>query len=269
MMIVRPELSLVLPVHNEADLIAASVQRVDGFLQGLSLSYEILLGDDGSTDGTADIVGGLGNPRVRIIRRPWRGKGAILSSALREARATMYLGFLDADLEIDVRYMVPMLEALAEGFDVAIASKTAEARHARTRPWVRRVATASFNFLVRLLFRTNLTDHQAGLKLFRSEILRPLLPHVERAGWLWDTEVLVRLLRADRAIKEIPVSTVPRREAKTVVPAMSAEMLMDLARLRCRLGGLERGRGKVRTESESSAEAPNPQRQESSPEQKR
>lgn len=230
-----PELSVVLPAHNEANQIADSIQRVDSFVRELSLSYEMLVGDDGSTDGTAAVVEKLGYSRVRVVQRPWRGKGAILTSSFQAARGTQYLGFLDADLEIDIGYLSAMLDILDQGFDAAIASKNARPEYARNRPLIRRVATGGFNQLVRLLFGTGLRDHQAGLKLFRAPCLRSVLPHMTSTGWLWDTEVLVRLLEWGYTIREVPVSTTPRRESKTIMPATSAKMLLNLFRLYWRI----------------------------------
>lgn len=233
----RPELSIVLPAHNEANQIAASIHRVDSFVRQLPFSYEILVGDDGSTDGTAAVVEKLAYSRVRVVQRPWRGKGAILTSSFQAARGTQYVGFLDADLEIDIGYLSPMLDILEQGCDAAIASKNARPEYARNRPLIRRVATGGFNQLVRLLFGTGLRDHQAGLKLFRAACLRAVLPQITSTGWLWDTEVLVRLLKRGYTIREVPVSTTPRRESKTIMPATSAKMLVNLVRMYWRIRG--------------------------------
>lgn len=232
-----PELSIVLPAHNEANQIADSIQRVDSFVRELSLSYEILVGDDGSTDGTAAVVEKLGYSRVRVVQRPWRGKGAILTSSFQAARGTQYVGFLDADLEIDISYLTEMLDLLNQGYDAAVASKNARPEYARNRPLLRRVATGGFNQLVRFLFGTGLGDHQAGLKVFRAPCLNSVLAHITSTGWLWDTEVLVRLLERGYTIMEVPVSTAPRRESKTIMPATSANMLLNLVRLYWRIRG--------------------------------
>lgn len=224
------KLSLVVPAFNEAGVVGESVRRIDAFLGQAGLTYEIVVGDDGSDDGTAEEVRGLGLDTVRVVRRPHRGKGAILTDALQETRGS-YAGFIDADLEIDVSYLPEFVGALEDGYDVAIASKQLDPGMNRHRRISRRVTTAVYNLLARWLFGSSLTDHQAGLKLFRGELIRSLLPEVENQGWLWDTEVLLACLRTDQRIKEIPVEAVRRREGHVGVVTTSWAMLRDMGRL--------------------------------------
>lgn len=221
------KLSLVVPAFNEAGVVGDSVRRIDSFVRNLGFEYEIILGDDGSTDGTAEEVRDLDVDSVRIVRRAHRGKGAILTDALMETRGR-YAGFIDADLEIDVTYLPKFLEALDAGYDAAIASKTLDPAMNRHRRLSRRVTTAVYNFLVRSLFRSPLSDHQAGLKLFRGDLIRGLLLDVTNEGWLWDTEVLVTCLRAGCSIEEIPVEAVRRREGHVGVVTTSWAMLRDM-----------------------------------------
>lgn len=241
-------LSLVVPAYNEAEVIGDSVRRIDAFLRGLEIDYEIIVGDDGSTDRTAEVVGDLALDSVRLVRRPHRGKGAILTAALMETRGA-WAGFIDADLEIDVTYLPPFLAALEDGFDVAIASKNLDPELSRSRRLSRRVTTAVYNVLVRTLFRSPLSDHQAGLKLFRGSLIRSLLPDVASEGWLWDTEVLVSCLRADRSVKEIPVEAVRRREGHVGVVTTSWMMLRDMGRLYRSMGPGDRARSRSEGES--------------------
>lgn len=224
------DLSLVVPAFNEAEVVADTVERIDEFLRETGLSYEIVLGDDGSTDATAEKVEALGLSRVRVIRRPHRGKGAILSYTL--GRTTgRYAGFIDADLEISVSYLPEFLAALENGHDVAIGSKVLDPELNNHRPMSRRMTTAGYNLLARLLFRSPLSDHQAGFKLFRGNVIRSVVSDVTNDGWLWDTEVLIACQRADCSIKEIPVKAVQRREGHVGVFTTSWNMLRDMGRL--------------------------------------
>lgn len=236
-------LSLVVPAFNEEEVIGSSIRRIDSVLADLDLSYEIVVGDDGSSDETVERVERLGLDSVRIVRRKHRGKGAILTASLREARGA-YTGFIDADLEIDIGYIDEFLSALDAGFDAAIASKNLEPELARDRKPSRRLTTAGYNFLVRRLFRTDISDHQAGFKLFRREALRAVLPEVRATGWLWDTEVLVALLDEGGRVREIPVRTESRREGHVQVLSTSWNMLRDVWKLyRLNGGGEGRSRG--------------------------
>lgn len=228
------KLSLVLPAYNEATIAGESVRAVDVELRCLGIDYEIVVADDGSEDATASVVAALGLSSVRVVRLPHRGKGAALTSGLSQTTGD-YIGFLDIDLEIPVRYVRDCLRVLEDGGDVAIGSKVLLAEEARSRPLRRRITTGGFNFLARALFRTGISDHQAGLKLFRRDVLQPVLSSVVNTSWLWDTEVLARLTARDVKIREVPITTRHVRPGHISVLSTSLEMLGDLLALRWRL----------------------------------
>jgi len=228
------KLSLVLPAYNEAAIAADSVRAVDGVLDRMGIEYEIIVADDGSEDGTLEAAGSTGLPKVRVIRWPHRGKGAVLTAGLSEASGE-YVGFLDIDLEISEDYLPVFVRALDDDYDIAIASKVLDVEGARRRPLKRRITTAGYNWLVRRLLKTDLGDHQAGLKLFRREVLDPVLAQVESEGWLWDTEVLARSVGNGCRVREIGVATRPVRPGHVNVVSTSWEMLTQLFDLRKRL----------------------------------
>ncbi len=224
------KISLVLPARNEAPIIESTVRAVDRYLRHRRLTYEIIVGDAGSTDGTGRIVRELRLPNVRVITRAQRGKGGIISACFEHCNGS-YVGFLDSDLEIDVSYVGELISALEDGYDAAIASKTLIPQYAKNRPISRRIATRVYNFLVRRLFGTPFSDHQAGLKLFRRQCILSILSTIENTEWLWDTEVLITLLRKGYRIKELPVRTRPRGTNKMAMGATSWQMLVGLLRL--------------------------------------
>lgn len=233
-----PRLSIVLPARNEAALIEETVATVERFLAATEPDYEVIVGDSGSTDGTGDRVRRLGRPRVRVVREELPGKGRILTRALREARGEV-VGFLDADLEIPVTTLEPLLSAVRDGADAAIAVKAGGGD--RDRPRARRVLTRSANAAISLLFGTGLPDHQAGCKLFRGAELRPVLAQVRSTAWLWDTEVLVHMIRrgarVDTAPCRVGVARPGRIQARAVLSAAR-----DLAILWVRMTRIRTGR---------------------------
>ncbi|HSM37282.1 MAG TPA: glycosyltransferase [Longimicrobiales bacterium] len=230
------DLTLILPAFNEEALIADAVRAVDDYLADLGLgTYEILVGDDGSTDATAERARSAGRAAVRVLSFPHAGKGGVLSSTMLESRGRI-VGFLDADLEIAPTYVGECLARLRDGYDIAIASKTLNPEFARQRTLKRRAATRGYNLLVRLLFGSRLHDHQAGLKVFDGELIRSLVPRVRNAGWLWDTEVLVLARAAGARVAEVAVTTVPRPGEPGSVASMTWEMFRSLLALRWRIG---------------------------------
>jgi len=224
------KLSLVMPAYNEAAIIENSVRQVDLYLSELGLEYEIIVGDDGSADGTGDLVRALGLERVRVLALPRKGKGNALTTCLRHATGE-YVGFIDSDLEIHISYVEGALNALIQGHDAAVASKTLLADWSKNRSTPRRLVTAAYNGLVRTLFGTSISDHQAGLKLFRGDRIRSMLPRIRSAGWLWDTEVLVMLSDSGDRICEIPVKTQPRDASRLGVAKSTLGVFSDLFQL--------------------------------------
>jgi glycosyltransferase involved in cell wall biosynthesis len=210
---VPPVLSIVLPARDEAAGIQSTVTAVDTFLAGLGLSYEIIVGDSGSSDGTGARALAVGLPRVRVVRVDQPGKGLILGHAMMRARGSV-IGFLDSDLEISVEYLRPAIAAVLAGSDAAIGSKTLNPALAASRSPFRRMTTGIANRLIRFALGTQLTDHQAGMKVFRRDALRPALQHVRTTGWLWDTELLATMSAAGASVVEIAVETSPNRPSR-------------------------------------------------------
>ena len=235
MLVSRPvttDLSLIIPCYNESAIIGETLRAASDYLSGLGRSYEIVVGDDGSTDGTDRLVlaASEADSRVRLVRSPRnRGKGAILTSALLEGRGNI-LAFIDADLEIDVRTLGALLWAIDGGADIAIGSKVIHEAW-RSRPLRRRIATRGYNLLVRLLLGSPLRDHQAGIKAFRREPTRELLESIDNPRWTWDTELLVAAQARHLRIVEVPVTTTYQRPSKVSLLRQPLEMASEVLRL--------------------------------------
>ena len=225
---VAPFLSIVVPARNEGRLIARSLVRLEDVLVRTGVAYEIIVSDSGSSDDTARIVERQRRPHVRLIHNRLAGKGRALSSGMAAARGSI-IGFIDADLEIDPGYIITLLAALQDGADFAIGVKTLpDPRRSR----LRRVATVCYNAVIRRILGTPFSDHQAGLKLFRADRIRAVLPRIQSEGWFWDTEVLFALHRSGARGAEIGVRTVRHRASQVGFFRVSFELLLEGLRLR-------------------------------------
>jgi glycosyltransferase involved in cell wall biosynthesis len=223
-----PFLSIVVPARNEGRLIARSLVRLEEVLRRSGVTFEVIVSDSGSTDDTARIVERRTRPDLRLVRNQLPGKGRALSSGMAAARGSV-IGFIDADLEIDPGYLLVLLDAVQAGADFAIGVKTLpDPRRSR----LRRVATYCYNQVIRRILGTPFSDHQAGLKLFRADRLRPLLPRIMSQAWFWDTEVLFALHRSGARGEEIGVRTVRHRTSQVGFFRVSSELLLEGLRLR-------------------------------------
>jgi glycosyltransferase involved in cell wall biosynthesis len=198
-----PLVSLVLPARNEAGTVAEVIHRARRALNVAGLAeHEIILVDSASTDGTA-AVAVAADAGVRVVRVREPGKGRALSAGFRRARGRV-LAFIDSDLDLAPEDIPNVLRPVLAGSAVAVARKTGQVQ--ASRPILRRVGSRVVNAVAGAVLGTGVRDHQTGLKVFQGRVLRAVLPHVQETGWLWDTEVIWRIVRRGGNVVEVPVA---------------------------------------------------------------
>jgi glycosyltransferase involved in cell wall biosynthesis len=205
----RPRLSVVMPAYNEAAHIVANMLETIDTLQEFCPSFEIVVVDDGSPDGTyfaaVQALAQLGD-NIRVVRyQRNEGKGNALVCGFNHSRGEI-VAFLDADMDLHPAQIRGMLEILeSRPADVVIGSKW----HRDSKinyPFVRRLWSLGYYFLVRILFGLPLRDTQTGLKLYRSEVLRRVFPRILAKRYAFDVEVLVNAHRLGYSIADAPVT---------------------------------------------------------------
>ncbi len=225
--------SVVLPAYNEADKLDGAVAKVSQALKETGYSFEIIIAEDGSTDGTAERAEELTQkyPFVRHIHREKRlGRGTALNNAFRQCSGDVFV-YMDLDLATDLKSLKPLIDAITvEGYDLSTGSRMLpESKVKRTRS--RSISSKTYNFLVRLMLGSKLRDHQCGFKAFKREPLLSLLNEVEATHWFWDTEILVRAHRRGLKIKEIPVEWTGGKATKVNLLEDSSSMFWQVMKL--------------------------------------
>ncbi len=198
----RPLLSVVIPVYNERDTIEELLRRVQAVLS----DKEVIVVDDGSTDGTKEFLQSLRPGPVRVLLQdPNRGKGAALRRGFREARGDIIL-IQDADLEYDPRDYPRLLEPILRGTaDVVYGSRFLHARRLSTRQYLgNKILTVLSNLFTRL----GLSDVYVGYKLFTRAVLAQLELEEDRFGF--EIEVTAKVARGGWRLQEVPISYHPR-----------------------------------------------------------
>jgi glycosyltransferase involved in cell wall biosynthesis len=210
------EVSVVFPAYNEADALEAAVEKVTKALNEFARSYEIIIAEDGSTDGTDKLAAALAEkyPFVKHIHGEKRlGRGTALKNAFKQSSGEV-LVYMDLDLATDLKHLKALVGAVeSEGYDFATGSRMLPESNVE-RSGTRNTASKTYNFMVRALLGSKVKDHQCGFKAFRREPLMQLLDEVGAGHWFWDTEILVRAYLRGYKIKEIPVSWRGGRETK-------------------------------------------------------
>jgi dolichyl-phosphate beta-glucosyltransferase len=209
--VAAPTVSLIVPAYNEERRLPRlletlrSTARADFEAAGLELA-EILIVDDGSTDGTAALIEAeaAGDPSIRAIALPRnRGKGGAVAEGVAAATGTLSL-IVDVDLSTPLSELGKLYEPLREGADIAIGSRTLDpsiVQRSAYRYWLGR----GFNLLVRLLTRLPYRDTQCGFKLAPTQLAHALLRDQLIERYAFDVETLVRARAAGYTVKEVPV----------------------------------------------------------------
>ena len=196
-------------------------------------SYEIIIAEDGSTDGTDKLSDELSqrSPSVKHLHGEKRlGRGTALKNAFKGSDGKVIV-YMDVDLATDLKYLKPLCDAVSiEGYDFATGSRMLPESKVK-RSLSRSISSKSFNFLVRAMLRSTLKDHQCGFKAFKRESVLPLLDEIRATHWFWDTEILVRAQRRGLKIKEIPVEWKSKRKTKVNLLKDSFSMGQQVLRL--------------------------------------
>ncbi len=229
-----PLLSIVIPAFNEVDRLEPTLRRVIEYCRAEKPAWEILVVDDGSTDGTVALARriGLEAPELRVIELGGnRGKGAAVRAGMRAAAGRRVL-FSDADLATPIEELAKRERALDGGHDIAIASRAAPGADIRVRQHpLRELMGRSFNLMVRTVAVGGFRDTQCGFKLFTREAAHDLFARAAVDGFAFDVEVLW-LARARYRIAEVPVVWRHVEESKVSPGSDAARMFLDLLRIR-------------------------------------
>lgn len=180
-------LSVVIPLYNEAESLPALYTALDTVLTSHAIPAELIFVDDGSVDGSFDVLKSLRSKdeRVKIIQlRGNHGKAAALTAGFREAQGDIIVT-LDADLQDDPKEIPKFLATLDEGYDLVSGWKVS-----RQDPWTRRVLSAVFNRFTALMTGVPLHDFNCGFKAYRREVTQEVKLYGELhrfipalAGW--------------------------------------------------------------------------------------
>ena len=198
-------LTVVIPVYNERNTVGEVIRRARS--APLPLPVEIIVVDDGSSDGTDKILAALADSTVRVLTHPVnRGKGASIRTALERARGDLLL-IQDADLEYDPadwpRLLDPVLRGRAR---VVYGSRFIGER--QTMPLSSYLGNRLITVVADVLFNTNLSDVETGFKLFDRRVLEGL--EIESDDFGFEPEITAKVLRRGHPIHEVPVAFAAR-----------------------------------------------------------
>ena len=212
------EISILLPAYNEAVQIEKCVMEVEAAAKSFSKSYEIIISEDGSTDGTDVIVAKMAksNPNLVLLHSSSRlGKGKGIKNALSISKGK-FIAFMDVDLATDLTCLPKLLQVVKANGGMAIGS-----RHVHGSCVQRRVSrtlfSLTYNTFVRLLFLDGIHDHQCGFKTMTRTVAEAVLNVSKSDGYFFDTEMIVRCKKLGFPVVEVPVQWAERNKGGSKV----------------------------------------------------
>lgn len=229
----NPLLSIVIPAHNEESRLPRTLEQVFAFLESQPYAAEVLVVENGSTDGTLPIAQEFASrhPQLRVIHSDSRGKGLAVRTGMLQARGAFRF-MCDADLSMPIEEVSRFLPPALPDLDVAIGSREVQGARRYNEPTHRHLGGRFINLIIRLLILPALQDTQCGFKCFRAAVAQDLFQHQTLEGWSFDIELLYIAYRRGYRVIEVPVDWYYRSESKVSALRDALRMISDIFRIR-------------------------------------
>lgn len=229
MALVEKDISIIIPAHNEGNIIYKTVLETAAVLDELDLEYEIIIVDDGSTDDTPlaieQVTRELSNVSAVMLREN-QGKGNALRRGFLKSEKGLVC-FLDADLDLHPSHVIDLLKEMDRtGADIVIGSK----QHPDSKlnyPWHRKLYSKIYYLLILTLFRLPVKDTQTGIKMFRREVLTRSFPRLVCKRYALDLELLTVAHRLNYSISETPITLTFQKEFGHIKFADARNIIVD------------------------------------------
>ncbi len=231
-------ITILVPAYNEEDSISALIHALHDNIQ-LVEAYEILVVNDGSSDGTGTILTELTDtiPELRVLDHPHNmGLGCALRSGFRDARGRIIIT-MDADMTHPIS-LIPSLIAAGDAVDVVIASRYVRGGGMSGVPWWRVALSVLANAIFQIIFATRVRDITAGYKAYRAECVRAL--DISSRGFEVQLEITIRLIASGATFREIPYVLTTRQHGASKMRYL--KLISTYARTTVRLLQLRWGR---------------------------
>lgn len=234
---VSPELSIVIPCYNEELRLPETIEEICSYARTCGESWEVVLVDDGSCDGTAKLLADVDTSPLakQVIVFPQnRGKGAAVRIGATNARGKLVL-LDDADGATPIKEVERLRKAIQNGADVAIGSRAISSQDTVVVGTVhRKIMGRVFNYFVSLIIGPGFADTQCGFKLFTRQAAEKIFPLQQNDGFSFDVEILYLARKLGFKIAEVAINwhDVPRSKVRIVRDSLG--MAFDVVKLRVR-----------------------------------
>lgn len=228
----EPHLSIIIPAYNEEERIVPTIGAIAVHVASLGFDWELIIADDGSSDHTADLVEELGFVNLRLLRAEKNGgKGSAVRRGVLAAKGRHIL-FTDADNSTPIEEVTRLLQAIANGADIAVGSRAADGAKESSKTFVRRFVSGSLRWIVRTIFRIGVRDTQCGFKMFTHTAAQRLTTAQTISGFSFDLELLYLAAKLGYRIDEVAVNWIDAPGSKVNVSREMRRFLGDLVKIK-------------------------------------
>ena len=229
--------SVCIPMYNESSIIAETAKTLSAFMSEHFDEYEILFSDDGSTDGSDDIVKALSLPFVRVIGYPDnRGKGSAVREAMLAADGDVVM-FTDSDLAYGEDVILEVAKRMTEenAPDVLVGSRNLTEDGYEGYTLVRRLVSKAYIRLLSAMGGLRLSDSQCGCKAFSGAAAHAIFSRAEVDGFAFDFETILIAEKLGFVMGEFPVKVINHRASKVRIVADAVQMLCEILSIKKRV----------------------------------
>jgi len=221
----KSELAIILPVTNEIKYLKEAVNATVAWVGKISDDWHIIIAEDGSTDGSTELAYQLQAEikNITVVHDDLKlGRGKAVKRAMKLFDAEIY-AYFDVDLAADMMFFPTLIHKVKTGYDIVTGSRYIRGA-TFSRPLLRLIASKVYNWMVRLLFHSQVYDHQCGFRAFSKRVRDNLLDECKSDDWLWDTEIIVLGTKRNFKIHEFPVEWRERRFRSTPLRRLIADV---------------------------------------------
>lgn len=230
----KPLVDILLPVYNEEHVLEWSAKTLRDFLiKNVNFfNWVITIGDNASTDRTYEIGKELERKYsdIKLLHINQKGRGRMVKYAWSNSKADI-LVYMDVDLSTDLKCLIPLVQAVMDGYDISIGSRHFKGSHLE-RSIKREIVSRGYLIILRLFLDFPFSDAQCGFKAVSIRTVKELLPIIEDNEWFFDTELLYRGHKAGYKIKEIPVHWIEDKDSRVRILRTAWLDILGVMRMR-------------------------------------
>lgn len=228
------KISVCVPMYNESSIIADTAAKLHRYMtEHFENDFEIVFADDGSRDGSADIVNSLRLSGVRVVGyEKNQGKGCAVRTGVLASEGDIVM-FTDADLAYGMDIIEETFKILVKGeYPVLVASRAKHKDGYEGYTPIRKLASRTYIKVLNLFGGIKISDAQCGFKGFRGDIARRIFSHCQTNNFAFDLEVILIAQKMNLRIYELPAKIINHRESKVNIIKDAFKMLKEISRIK-------------------------------------